>query len=506
MPDVPTPQRITAHIRASIGEHATALRGVVEGLDPDEVLASQAPGLWAEFDRIERLAAAAKILLARRVDDARVWESEGHRSAVEYLAQTSGTSKAASRGVLATSKKLDKLPATESALRRGELSASQAECVADAASHNREAEEHLLETAQTSSLGELREECARKKAAADPDPDATYKRIHEGRFCRQRRDPEGAWQLTARGAPDAGAVFNAALGPIIDEIFHTAWAQGRRERREQYAFDALIELARRARHAHTASRDSGDTDQGEHDIGAASATGGTNRETSRGEASSTDCDRTPFDEAITGHGDGGIAAGTDTAGTGNDNGQSEPENVNQPGSRSAKKRHRRRRRRADSPTYLALLRIDFAALQRGYTQGEEICEIAGVGPIPVNRARELLSDAVIKLIATRGEQVANVTHYRRQPTTAQRMALLWSHPTCSVAGCDHSIVQIDHRSDWHKTHRTRLEDLDPLCPHHHRLKTYHGWALVEGTGKRAMVPPHDPRHPNNQRRSAPAAV
>jgi hypothetical protein len=492
MPDLPTPQRITAQLRASIGEHAVTLRGVVEALDPDEVLASRAPGLWAEFDRIERLAAAAKILLARRVDDSRVWEREGHRSAVDYLAQTSGTSKAASRGVLATSKKIDKLPATGAALRRGELSASQAECVADAASHNREAEEHLLETAQTSSLGELRDECARRKAAANPDPDATYRRIHEGRFCRQRRDPENAWCLTARGTPDAGAAFNAALGPIIDEIFHDAWAQGRREAREQYAFDALIELARRAR---TVSHDNGDTNRDTRDIGATNATtDGTNGET----------------------GDGSVAAGTRTAGTGmagtdmagtdNDNGQYEPEDTHQPGSRSAKRRHRRRRRRADSPSYLALLRIDFTALQRGWTEGDEVCEIAGIGPIPVNRARELLSDSVIKLIATRGEQVANVTHYRRSPNTAQRVALLWSQPTCSVAGCDHSIVQIDHRDDWHKTHRTRLEDLDPLCPHHHRLKTYHGWALVEGTGKRAMVAPHDPRHPNNQRQTTPAAL
>jgi hypothetical protein len=292
MPDHPTPQRITAQLRASIGEHAAALRGVVEALDPDEVLASRAPGLWAEFDRIERLAAAAKILLARRVDDSRVWEREGHRSAADYLAQTSGTSKAASRGVLATSKKIDKLPATESALRRGELSASQAECVADAASHNRDAEQHLLETAKTSSLGELRDECARRKAAADPDPDATYRRIHEGRFCRQRRDPEGGWCLTARGTPDVGAVFNAALGPIIDEIFHDAWAQGRREAREQYAFDALIELARRA---HTVSHDNGDTNQDTRHIGATNATAdGTNGET----------------------GDGSVAAGTRTAGTG----------------------------------------------------------------------------------------------------------------------------------------------------------------------------------------------
>jgi hypothetical protein len=507
-----SPVSHTAHIRTSIGAHAEVLRGIVQSLDPDDVLASRAPGLWAEFDRIERLAAAAKTLLARRVDDSRVWEREGHRSVVEYLAEKSGTSKSVSRGVLATSKKIGKLPATQSALRRGQLSTAQAECVADAASHNRDAEEHLLGTAKTSSLGDLRDECARKKAAADPDPDATYRRIHEGRFCRQRRDPEGGWCLTARGTPDAAAVFNAALNPIIDEIFSIAWAQGRREERQQYAFDALIELAERARRTHVASHNGGETNRGEHEIGAASATNRTNvetgdvsdtSETSRAEASAVDCDRTLFGEANTGHGDNGIAAGTGTAGTGNGNRQPGTEDANQPGARSARKR---RRRRADSPTYLALLRIDFTALQRGHTQGDEVCEIAGVGPIPVRRARELLSDAVIKLIATKGEQVANVTHYRRSPNTAQRVALLWSQPTCSVAGCDHSIVQIDHRHDWHKTQRTRLEDLDPLCPHHHRLKTYHGWALVAGTGKRAMVPPQDPRHPDNQRQPAPAAL
>jgi hypothetical protein len=482
-----------AQLRASIGAHAEGLRRVVEALDPDEVLASQSPALWVEFDRIERLAAAAKILLARRVDDSRVWEREGHRSATDYLAQKSGTSKAVSRGVLATSKKVGKLSATQSALRRGELSASQAECVADAASHNRGAEEHLLETAKTSSLGELRDECARRKAAADPDSDATYRRIYEGRFCRQRRDPEGAWCLTARGTPDAGAVFNAALGPIIDEIFTAAWAQGRREAREQYAFDALIELARRAR--------------GEHHPGDASGATGAER-SDTGDADSSDGDPVPFGVAHS-NGQRDTAPGTGTlgaatAGMGDHHRQPEADNTNQPGSRSAKKRHRRRRRRADSPSYLALLRIDFTALQRGWTEGDELCEIAGIGPVPVNRARELLGDSVIKLIATRGEQVANVTHYRRNPNTAQRMALLWSQPTCSVAGCDHSIVQIDHRDDWHKTHRTRLEDLDPLCPHHHRLKTYHGWALVAGTGKRAMVPPEDPRHPNNQPQSIPS--
>jgi hypothetical protein len=494
------PQAATVPHIADIQAHADALCGVVAALEPDDVLASHAPKLWDTFDRIERLAASAKILLARRVEDSKVHEREGMRSAGEYLAKQSGSSVAAGRAALATSKRIPKLDATTTALRRGDLSASQAEAIADAASHNRDAEEHLLETAKTSSLGELRDECARRKAAADPDPDATYRRIHEGRFCRQRRDPEGAWTLTARGTPDAAAVFNTALNPIIDEIFTTAWAQGRREERQQYAFDALIELARRARNGYRSDTDPSQTDTTtqQADNAAGVATRCTNAaEPSTAQAGSSDREPGLFDAANNGHKDTPAEAN-------NHNSHTDSDDTNQPRSRSASKRRRRRRRRANSPTYLALLRIDFTALQRGHTEGDEICEIAGVGPIPVNRARELLSDAVIKLIATRGERVANVTHYRRKPNTAQRMALLWSQPTCSVAGCDHSIVQIDHRNDWHKTHITRLEDLDPLCPHHHRLKTNHGWALVAGTGKRAMVPPHDPRHPHNQRQCSPS--
>ena len=39
--------------------------------------------------------------------------------------------------------------------------------------------------------------------------------------------------------------------------------------------------------------------------------------------------------------------------------------------------------------------------------------------------------------------------------------------------------------------------LDYPCDYHHELKTRHGWKFVEGTGKREMVPPDDPRHPDN---------
>ena len=126
------------------------------------------------------------------------------------------------------------------------MSQPQARAVVDAASANPAAEERLVTEAGRASLTELRAACAKAKAAADPDPETTYRRIHSERRLRQFTDPEGAWNLAARGTPDAGARFNAALEPVIDELFAVARSEGRHEPREAYAFDALIELARRA--------------------------------------------------------------------------------------------------------------------------------------------------------------------------------------------------------------------------------------------------------------------
>jgi hypothetical protein len=147
--------------------------------------------------------------------------------------------------------------------------------------------------------------------------------------------------------------------------------------------------------------------------------------------------------------------------------------------------------------YLQLIRLDYEAMVRGAVEGEETCEIAGLGPIPVRIARELLGDAILKLVITKGVDVANVTHLGRSPTMAQRIALLWRSPECTREGCTRTQrLENDHRDDWVKTKHTRLDELDPLCGHDHYLKTHCGWALVKGKGKRAMVPPDDPRHPS----------
>jgi hypothetical protein len=146
------------------------------------------------------------------------------------------------------------------------------------------------------------------------------------------------------------------------------------------------------------------------------------------------------------------------------------------------------------------------ALTRGHVEGDETCEIAGFGPVPVNRARELLGDAVLKLVLTRGRDVVSTVHLGRGPNTAQKVALLWSTPTCIVRGCVARRLQHDHRNPWSNKQETWLGNIDDHGEHHHMLKTRFGWALVEGTGKRDMVPPSDPRHPNNTRRQEPCAA
>ena len=251
-------------------------------------------------------------------------------------------------------------------------------------------------------MKELRDEVLRVRAAADPDPDATQRRIHERRHFRSWRDGEGAWRASLYGTAVAGAGIEARLNKVIDEEFAKARAEGRHEPREAYAFDALTKLA-------------------------------------------------------------------------------EGEQPARPG-----------------PRYTTIVRADLAALQRGRVDDGEVCEIAGVGPIPVTNARELLSDSILKLVITKGVDVLNVTHLGRGPNAAQRIALLWSSDGCSVEGCARTRVEIDHRIPYATTRHTRLEELDPLRKHHHDRKTHDGWALVEGTGKRSIVPPHDPHHPKNR--------
>ena len=157
-----------------------------------------------------------------------------------------------------------------------------------------------------------------------------------------------------------------------------------------------------------------------------------------------------------------------------------------------------------------IIRVDYDTLLRGYPLEGELCDIPGLGQIPVSLIDDLVAQGNVFVAAalTRAVEVKSVYHHGRRPNAHQTTALELIFPGCTVKGCAvrHGL-QYDHRDDWIKTHYTVLDGLDGLCGHHHHLKTHKGWALVDGTGKRHFVPPDDPRHPRvrtGERQRAPA--
>jgi hypothetical protein len=162
---------------------------------------------------------------------------------------------------------------------------------------------------------------------------------------------------------------------------------------------------------------------------------------------------------------------------------------------------RRRKAAPPNPAFMAIVRVDHAALVRGQVEGEELCEIAGIGPIPVRVARQVLGEAVVKLIVTKGRD-ANVTHLGRGANAVQRTALLWRQPRCSIPGCPSTHLEADHILDYTRTRHTTLDELEWKCTFHHDQKTQQNWDFTDDGGPRAWVPPSHPRHPSRCRPAA----
>ncbi|MGA3219608.1 MAG: hypothetical protein ABSE77_11150, partial [Acidimicrobiales bacterium] len=157
-----------------------------------------------------------------------------------------------------------------------------------------------------------------------------------------------------------------------------------------------------------------------------------------------------------------------------------------------------------------IVRVDHSALVRGYAIDGETCEIAGFGPVSPQALLDIIDtdDPFLKAVVTKGKDVAGVTHLGRRPNAHQQTALDWLFPTCAAEGCGTraTFLETDHREDWARTHVTVVDLLDRLCKFHHDLKTYQGWRLAEGRGKRPFVPPEHPLHPRHSRTNGASPV
>jgi len=367
-----------------------ALKATARDLDPICVDGGDAAALFELVSEGERVCAAMKALMARRVDETGAWRKGGHRSAAHWVAEATGTTVGAAARTLETARALDALPGTDAAFRAGRLSEQQAAEITSTASVDPGAEAALLATAGSTSVKGLRDCCREVRAGAEADDRAWARRLHEMRRAHDWTDPDGSYRLEARLTPDAGARFKSAWKAHIDRIFCDARRAGRREPRAAYAADALVALAAE--------------------------------------------------------------------------GPCKPVEVH--------------------------LVTDSAPVVRGHTEPGERCEIVGIGPVPVTTARGLLDDARVTIMVRDGDDITTVSSPKRTIPAKLRRALEARYPTCGVKGCaNDQFLQIDHVIPVEDHGPTELANLWRICSHHHALKTYTGWKVVDETGGRDLVPP-----------------
>ena len=368
------------------------LRGSVVDLDPETLSGTDAARLLAAYAEIERLAAAGRLLAARRVESSNVWRRSGHRSAAAHVAEATGTGIGPAITALETARHLGSLPATDEAVRQGRLSETQVTQIAGAAILQPDAELALVEAAGQQPLSVLKLRCRRVRAAGEHQR-STYEAIRRSRYLRNWVEDNGAVRFDARLTPDEGARLLAAVAAEADRLGTASRKAGMEEPRKAVAADALVALVCRA-----------------------------------------------------------ASGSVDTSGIGTG--------------------------RIGAPTATVHVRVDHAALVRGHLEPGELCEIPGIGPVPVEVARRLAVDSVLNVLVTDGVDVTTVAHSGRTIPAALRRALVERDPECVVPGCTiREDLEIDHLEPFAEGGPANLAR---LCHWHHYLKTHHGHLLERG--------------------------
>jgi hypothetical protein len=125
-----------------------------------------------------------------------------------------------------------------------------------------------------------------------------------------------------------------------------------------------------------------------------------------------------------------------------------------------------------------IVHVSHDALVRGRVEDGERCMIQGVGPIPVEAAREIMRDAFLKGVLVDGTDVVKIRHFGRRRSAELQTALEVravardGDVTCAHEGCDQRLgLEWDHEHPHAAGGPTSYDNLRPLCRHHHRQKS-----------------------------------
>ena len=230
--------QVAHRVRQAVDHLAAAVAAIDLGAMQPEVHQE----LVALGERIERTGRTVKAMAAAKVAESTVWRGDGDRTAEDWLARTTGTTRAEAAKELQCGRDLQLVPEVARAATAGELSVRQTEAIAGAAAVDPGAAGRLLASARGKGLRELQDECRATRTHADPDPEATRARIHARRSYRTWTDPDGTGHLHLSGPSDVIARIDNAVRHRCERIFRDARRAGRREPTDAYAFDAATEL------------------------------------------------------------------------------------------------------------------------------------------------------------------------------------------------------------------------------------------------------------------------
>ena len=527
--------------------------------DARSLTPGQAGAAVALCAQIEASAASIKALAAARSAEGTDWQRCGYRSPAEQLADQAGMSPGAAKRALETGRRMADQPEVARAALAGELSLEQAAAVSDGVAANPAKARELIEKAQDSSLPELNEEVAKVKAESSDLEERRRARHAKRSFRRWTDRDGAVQAHLYGHPEDGALLWRMLdpIRRRINILRHQAGTPN--ETLDALDYDALVTMASiaigkdgelsladlvelglfpqfdavtkasatagttaNARAGADSTDPVGSTDPadpvgstdpadpvgstdpadpaGSHRPPEPADSAGSHRPPEPADSAGSHRPPEPADSAGSHRppepADSAGCKGPPDADPADPAGPSGPSGPSGPAP-SPPVKGRRLKKLAGSPLRV-MVRVDLDALLRGVPLEGELCEIAGYGPVPVSVIEDLLAteNPFIIGLLTKSEALVGVYHHGRHPNAYQRSALDFLHPTCAVQGCSSRAgLQYDHREDFNWTRITAFDLLDRLCGHHHRKKTHEGWALVEGRGKRAFVPPGDPRHP-----------
>ncbi|MFH8251747.1 DUF222 domain-containing protein [Microbacterium sp. B2969] len=124
------------------------------------------------------------------------------------------------------------------------------------------------------------------------------------------------------------------------------------------------------------------------------------------------------------------------------------------------------------------------ALLDGDTSRHGVASMEGVGPIPIEQARELCAGAHSWIrVLTHPETgiVLSLGRKKYRPPADLRRAVRWRSDTCVGPGCGMpaSRCDVDHNIAWQDGGETAIWNHAPLCQGHHTVRHATDWRIEQ---------------------------